>query len=100
MNHVTRMKQSRKNTSDSQQKLMHVTCYKYLGVIVGKRDAKQLELNRLLDMRKTRLRIMRIIAWGIQGVSVSVLRIMYITYVRSEINAALNLIRFEQKQTQ
>lgn len=66
-----------------------VRSYKYLGMYVGYgADSKEAELNHLVVQCKARLQPLRSLAWSGRGVGVPVLRMMYLTTVRSVIEYA------------
>lgn len=68
--------------------LEYVKGYKYLGTIVGKKVAKNLEVERIVGICRERLRPMRALAMGEKGVNSCILRRMYIGFVRPIIDYA------------
>ena len=75
----------------------YVETYKYLGIHVGNTQSKDIEIQRLVTSCKTRLRPLKAMAYSNLGASVSILRTMYIAYVRSVIDyAAPALANFDK----
>ena len=69
-------------------KLEYVNVYKYLGIYVGGAQGKGMLLQKTITTCKTRLRPLKAMAYGCQGASVTILRMMYLAYVRSVIDYA------------
>lgn len=69
-------------------RLEYVETYKYLGIHVGGTRSKEIETQSLITKCRTRLRPLKAMAYSNLGASVSVLRTMYIAYVRSVIDYA------------
>lgn len=73
--------------------LERVKSYKYLGVYVGyTSESKDAELNFLKMQCRARMRPMKALAWHGKGVGVPVLRLMYISIVRSVIEYAAPIL--------
>lgn len=72
--------------------LEFVSSYKYLGTVVGKTIAKNIEVQRIVGICRDRLRPMRALAMGDKGVNACVLRRMYIGFVRPIIDHAAGTI--------
>lgn len=64
------------------KELEFVNSYKYLGTIVGKTAARTLEIERIMNICRERIRPMRALALGENGVNSCVLRRMYIGFIR------------------
>ena len=66
-----------------------VRSYKYLGMYVGYgADSREAEVNHLVAQCKARMQPLRSLAWSGRGVGVPVLRMMYLTTIRSVIEYA------------
>ena len=66
-----------------------VRSYKYLGMYVGyTADSREAQLNHLQTQCKARIQPLRSLAWRGKGAGVPVLRLMYITTIRSLIEYA------------
>ena len=69
-------------------KILYVNVYKYLGIYVGGAQGKEMLLQNIITTCKARLRPLKAMAFGCQGTSVTILRMMYLAYVRSVIDYA------------
>lgn len=71
------------------KKIERVRSYKYLGMYIGyKADSKDTELHHILTQCKARLQPLKSLAWSGAGAGVPVLRMMYLTTIRSVIDYA------------
>lgn len=71
------------------KEIERVRSYKYLGMYIGyKADSKDAELNHILTQCKTRLQPLKSLAWSGTGAGVPVLRMMYLTTIRSVVDYA------------
>lgn len=71
----------------------NVAYYKYLGMYIGySHESKDAELNYLLAQCRRRLQPMKALAYSGRGVGIPILRMMYITTVRSLIDYAAPVI--------
>lgn len=74
------------------KKIEFVKYYKYLGNFVGHVLAKNMEMRRIVDNCRNRMRPMRALAMGDRGVNATVLRRMYIGFIRPIIDHAASTI--------
>ena len=66
-----------------------VKTYKYLGVYVGyTAESKEAEVNHLTTQSRSRLRPIKALAWSGRGVGVPILRMLYLSTIRSLIEYA------------
>ena len=66
-----------------------VKSYKYLGVYVGyTAESKEAEVNHLTTQNRSRLRPIKALAWSGRGVGMPILRMLYLSIIRSLIEYA------------
>ena len=70
------------------QKISWVPFHKYLGVYVGGTQGRIKQFHELIENCNQRLRPLKAMAWNGSGASISILRMMYIAYIRSVIDYA------------
>ena len=79
----------RKELAINGQQLERVRTYKYLGIHIGyTADSREAELNHLTVQCKARLQPLRSLAWSGRGAGVPVLRMLYLTTIRTIIDYA------------
>ena len=70
-----------------------VATYKYMGVVIGQCNHRNDEVAKLQKICQPRLALLKKVAWGSVGSSIPVLRMLYISMIRSVIDySASNLI--------